>query len=199
MSVSEYFLARAQPRGPPHNCQPREQRNPKKTKLNSDRRVPMPLWHLPTLFRVEPRVQQWPQGEVGKLQGGGSYGPVLGKGSLLSQGEVVLLSYHQGHLGSTPILSQASVSPTGSPSGHCMITGAALWPIMTAISSQVATRAHRYTWALPTSGGRYSGTLDPKDPAAGQLGSWSSGDPGHLCCGKPSCVQTSPGPFASSF
>ncbi|XP_070248966.1 glucose-6-phosphatase 3 isoform X3 [Myotis yumanensis] len=31
----------------------------------------------------------------------------------------------------------------GSPSGHCMITGAALWPIMTAISSQVATRTHR--------------------------------------------------------
>nr|XP_019607817.1 PREDICTED: glucose-6-phosphatase 3 isoform X2 [Rhinolophus sinicus] len=31
----------------------------------------------------------------------------------------------------------------GSPSGHCMITGAALWPIMTAISSQVATRSHR--------------------------------------------------------
>ncbi|XP_055431722.1 glucose-6-phosphatase 3 isoform X2 [Bubalus kerabau] len=30
----------------------------------------------------------------------------------------------------------------GSPSGHCMITGAALWPIMTAISSQMATRAH---------------------------------------------------------
>ncbi|XP_055243965.1 glucose-6-phosphatase 3 isoform X2 [Gorilla gorilla gorilla] len=29
----------------------------------------------------------------------------------------------------------------GSPSGHCMITGAALWPIMTALSSQVATRA----------------------------------------------------------
>ncbi|XP_044103745.1 glucose-6-phosphatase 3 isoform X3 [Neovison vison] len=31
----------------------------------------------------------------------------------------------------------------GSPSGHCMITGAALWPIMTAISSQLATRTHR--------------------------------------------------------
>ncbi|XP_017731514.1 glucose-6-phosphatase 3 isoform X4 [Rhinopithecus roxellana] len=31
----------------------------------------------------------------------------------------------------------------GSPSGHCMITGAALWPIMTALSSQVATRARR--------------------------------------------------------
>nr|XP_044600703.1 glucose-6-phosphatase 3 isoform X3 [Equus asinus] len=30
----------------------------------------------------------------------------------------------------------------GSPSGHCMITGAALWPIMTAISSQMATRTH---------------------------------------------------------
>lgn len=51
-----------------------------------------------------------------------------------------------------------------------MITGAALWPIMTAISSQVATRSHRYTWALPTSGGRGDGTLDPKDRAAGQLG-----------------------------
>ncbi|XP_048222997.1 glucose-6-phosphatase 3 isoform X2 [Perognathus longimembris pacificus] len=31
----------------------------------------------------------------------------------------------------------------GSPSGHCMITGAALWPMMTALSSQVASRAHR--------------------------------------------------------
>ncbi|XP_062937254.1 glucose-6-phosphatase 3 isoform X3 [Cynocephalus volans] len=31
----------------------------------------------------------------------------------------------------------------GSPSGHCMVTGAALWPIMTALSSQVATRARR--------------------------------------------------------
>ena len=111
------------------------------------------------------------------------------------------MSCHLGHLGPAPILSpQASLSPTGSPSGHCMITGAALWPIMTAISSQVATRAHRYTWAqvVPWSGeGRGSGTLDPKDPATEQLGSWNSGDPGHLCCGKPSCVWTSPGPFAS--
>ncbi|XP_032704972.1 glucose-6-phosphatase 3 isoform X1 [Lontra canadensis] len=32
----------------------------------------------------------------------------------------------------------------GSPSGHCMITGAALWPIMTAISSQLATRTHSH-------------------------------------------------------
>ncbi|XP_023584920.1 glucose-6-phosphatase 3 isoform X1 [Trichechus manatus latirostris] len=31
----------------------------------------------------------------------------------------------------------------GSPSGHCMITGAALWPVMTTISSQLATRTHR--------------------------------------------------------
>ncbi|XP_078228758.1 glucose-6-phosphatase 3 isoform X4 [Callithrix jacchus] len=30
----------------------------------------------------------------------------------------------------------------GSPSGHCMVTGAALWPIMTALSSQLATRTH---------------------------------------------------------
>lgn len=80
-----------------------------------------------------------------------------------------------------------------------MITGAALWPIMTAISSQVAPRAHRYTWALPTSGGRGNGTLDPKDQAEGQLGSWSSEDLGHLCCGKLSCVWTPPGPFASLF
>ncbi|KAM7334380.1 glucose-6-phosphatase 3 [Alexandromys fortis] len=33
----------------------------------------------------------------------------------------------------------------GSPSGHCMITGAALWPIMTAISSRVASRS-RSPW-----------------------------------------------------
>ncbi|XP_054449283.1 glucose-6-phosphatase 3 isoform X1 [Pteronotus mesoamericanus] len=39
----------------------------------------------------------------------------------------------------------------GSPSGHCMITGAALWPIMTAISSQMATRAHsRWVRMMPS-------------------------------------------------
>lgn len=39
----------------------------------------------------------------------------------------------------------------GSPSGHCMITGAALWPIMTALSSQVSTRARSH-WirAIPS-------------------------------------------------
>ncbi|XP_048646453.1 glucose-6-phosphatase 3 isoform X5 [Marmota marmota marmota] len=31
----------------------------------------------------------------------------------------------------------------GSPSGHCMVTGAAFWPIMTAVSSQVAARTRR--------------------------------------------------------
>ncbi|KAM6174299.1 glucose-6-phosphatase 3 isoform 2-T2 [Erethizon dorsatum] len=31
----------------------------------------------------------------------------------------------------------------GSPSGHCMITGAALWPVMRALSSQVAARSRR--------------------------------------------------------
>lgn len=56
-----------------------------------------------------------------------------------------------------------------------MITGAALWPIMTAVSSQLATRTHRYTSALPTDDDRGDGTLDP---AVGQPGSWSSGDPG---------------------
>uniref|UniRef100_A0A4X1TRZ9 Glucose-6-phosphatase 3 n=1 Tax=Sus scrofa TaxID=9823 RepID=A0A4X1TRZ9_PIG len=39
----------------------------------------------------------------------------------------------------------------GSPSGHCMITGAALWPIMTAISSQMATRTHsRWVRVIPS-------------------------------------------------
>nr|XP_044600701.1 glucose-6-phosphatase 3 isoform X2 [Equus asinus] len=39
----------------------------------------------------------------------------------------------------------------GSPSGHCMITGAALWPIMTAISSQMATRTHsRWVRMIPS-------------------------------------------------
>uniref|UniRef100_A0A5F9CKR1 Glucose-6-phosphatase 3 n=1 Tax=Oryctolagus cuniculus TaxID=9986 RepID=A0A5F9CKR1_RABIT len=39
----------------------------------------------------------------------------------------------------------------GSPSGHCMITGAALWPIMTALSAQMATRAHsRWIRAIPS-------------------------------------------------
>lgn len=64
-----------------------------------------------------------------------------------------------------------------------MITGAALWPIMTAISSHVATRAHRYTLALPTNGGRGDGAPDPKHPAGraawelefwGRWGLWSN-------------------------
>lgn len=38
--------------------------------------------------------------------------------------------------------------PAGSPSGHCMITGAALWPVMTAISSQVASRSRRYDLSM---------------------------------------------------
>lgn len=67
-----------------------------------------------------------------------------------------MLSYHQVHLGShqtqLPPRTEFLNPPAGSPSGHCMITGAALWP-MTAISSQMATRAHRYTLASPTSGG----------------------------------------------
>ncbi|XP_004859303.1 glucose-6-phosphatase 3 isoform X1 [Heterocephalus glaber] len=38
----------------------------------------------------------------------------------------------------------------GSPSGHCMITGAALWPVMTALSSQVAARSRsRWVRAMP--------------------------------------------------
>ena len=71
--------------------------------------------------------------------------------------EAAVLSYHQVYLGShqtqLPPRTEFLNPPAGSPSGHCMITGAALWPIMTAISSQMATRAHRYTLASPTSGG----------------------------------------------
>lgn len=95
---------------------------------------------------------------------------MLGEGSLFSQGDVAVLSYHQENLGFAPILSsQTSGSPTGSPSGHCMITGAALWPIMTAISSQVASRAHRYTWALLTRG---SGVMVPWTQKTHQQASW---------------------------
>ncbi|XP_004707560.1 glucose-6-phosphatase 3 [Echinops telfairi] len=38
----------------------------------------------------------------------------------------------------------------GSPSGHCMITGAALWPMMMAISSQLVTRTrNRWVRVMP--------------------------------------------------
>uniref|UniRef100_A0A2K5CKS1 Glucose-6-phosphatase 3 n=1 Tax=Aotus nancymaae TaxID=37293 RepID=A0A2K5CKS1_AOTNA len=39
----------------------------------------------------------------------------------------------------------------GSPSGHCMVTGAALWPIMTALSSQLATQTcSHWVRVMPT-------------------------------------------------
>ncbi|XP_048646443.1 glucose-6-phosphatase 3 isoform X4 [Marmota marmota marmota] len=39
----------------------------------------------------------------------------------------------------------------GSPSGHCMVTGAAFWPIMTAVSSQVAARTRsRWVRVIPS-------------------------------------------------
>ncbi|XP_074117254.1 glucose-6-phosphatase 3 isoform X1 [Sminthopsis crassicaudata] len=44
--------------------------------------------------------------------------------------------------------SGSTSSPSGSPSGHCMITGAALWPIMVAISSQIAKRSRRHWMKL---------------------------------------------------
>lgn len=55
-----------------------------------------------------------------------------------------------------------------------MITGAALWPIMTAISSQMATRAHRYTLASPTSGGgvMVPWTQKPRSRVAWELEFW---------------------------
>ena len=83
-----------------------------------------------------------------------------------------------------------------------MITGAALWPIMTAISSQMATRAHRYTLASPTSGGWGDGTLDPKALQQGGLGARVLGTPGYLvqvpeCSGEHSSAWTSHEPSAS--
>ncbi|XP_055982605.1 glucose-6-phosphatase 3 [Sorex fumeus] len=56
--------------------------------------------------------------------------------------------YESGYYGQTPVQvhqypSSCETGP-GSPSGHCMITGAALWPIMTAVSSHVATQTNRY-------------------------------------------------------
>nr|XP_042138823.1 glucose-6-phosphatase 3 isoform X2 [Peromyscus maniculatus bairdii] len=55
--------------------------------------------------------------------------------------------HESGYSSQTPIqvhqFPSSCESGPGSPSGHCMVTGAALWPIMTAISSQVASRSHR--------------------------------------------------------
>lgn len=62
-----------------------------------------------------------------------------------------------------------------------MITGAALWPIMTAISSQMATRTHRYTLALPTNRG--AGGMVPwtqKTQQQDSLGAGVLGTTGHL-------------------
>lgn len=61
-----------------------------------------------------------------------------------------------------------------------MITGAALWPIMTAISSQVASRAHRYTLALPTNGGREMVPWIQKTQQEGSLGTGVLGTLGLL-------------------
>lgn len=57
--------------------------------------------------------------------------------------------HESGYSAQTPIQihqfpSSCETGP-GSPSGHCMITGAALWPIMIAISSQVASQT-RSPW-----------------------------------------------------
>lgn len=108
LRVSEYFSARV---AQPLSDWPREQRNPRKTKLNSGRRAPRPVCQLPTLFKVQPRDtdcsrssatrEQWPQVGVKAAQGRGSYGPVLGEGSLLSQGDAAVLrspGAHRFHL-----------------------------------------------------------------------------------------------------
>nr|XP_012642145.1 glucose-6-phosphatase 3 isoform X2 [Microcebus murinus] len=57
--------------------------------------------------------------------------------------------YESGYYSQAPVQvhqfpSSCETGP-GSPSGHCMITGAALWPIMMALSSQVSTRT-RSRW-----------------------------------------------------
>lgn len=103
--------------------------------------------------------------------------------------------YHQGHQGSNPILSpHASESPGRQP----------FWTLYDHRSSPLA---HNDSHLFPDGhsnpqvhlglahqqGGRGDGTLDPKDPAAGQPGSWSSGD--HGASGQtmePSCVWTPP-------
>lgn len=81
-----------------------------------------------------------------------------------------------------------------------MITGAALWPIMTAISSQLATRTHRYASALPTMPPT-PGSKKPSSRAAWELefwGSWGIWSNHEVleCWGKPSCVWTPPELFA---
>lgn len=57
--------------------------------------------------------------------------------------------HESGYSAQTPVQihqfpSSCETGP-GSPSGHCMITGAALWPVMIAISSQVASQT-RSPW-----------------------------------------------------
>lgn len=66
-----------------------------------------------------------------------------------------------------------------------MITGAALWPIMTAISSQVASRAHRYILALPTNGAGVIVRWIQKTQQQGSLGAGVLGafDPTMKCLG----------------
>ncbi|XP_059125733.1 glucose-6-phosphatase 3 [Peromyscus eremicus] len=63
--------------------------------------------------------------------------------------------HESGYSSQTPIqvhqFPSSCESGPGSPSGHCMVTGAALWPVMTAISSQVASRSHSpWVRAIPS-------------------------------------------------
>ncbi|XP_023419081.1 glucose-6-phosphatase 3 isoform X4 [Cavia porcellus] len=77
----------------------------------------------------------------------------------------------------------------GSPSGHCMITGAALWPVMTALSSQVAARSRRCSPGLVD---------DPPSPhGAGAQFLWSDCTGPHAGC-QPHLLDphyAGPGPF----
>ncbi|KAM4822891.1 glucose-6-phosphatase 3 isoform X3 [Urocitellus parryii] len=53
--------------------------------------------------------------------------------------------------GSASSPNGSTSSSSGSPSGHCMVTGAAFWPIMTAVSSQVAARTRsRWVRVIPS-------------------------------------------------
>lgn len=145
VSVSEYF----QPGWPSLTVTATEDKEtPGRTSgILGGERPYTPVCPPPTQFRAEPRGTGQRRSLRAGASGRGSYSPVRWK-ALFQPGAGGFVELPPRASGSCPHpLTTASPSLTGSPSGHCMITGAALWPIMTAISSQMATRTHRYTWA----------------------------------------------------
>ncbi|KAK2110712.1 hypothetical protein P7K49_010458 [Saguinus oedipus] len=115
------------------------------------------VYQLPPLYRVQPRDTGQDRSLSTVTSDGSKKASeqselwISAREKLSSQpGEAaVLLGHHQRPWVLPPSSHHELLdSLAGSPSGHCMVTGAALWPIMTALSSQLATRTHRYTLGI---------------------------------------------------